>query len=158
MGPRRTPVRSPCHYSPAVPPADVRPLVYGVLDVVLFALYAYFFAAVIPSSSGWVTAVQVAIAAAALVAGVGTLSRRPIGWRAAVAGCTTLLALAALLLLLTVMSGAFLAGVYGAYGRASVVLTVLVCALVVELVALVPAFQLKYLRTRAGRAAFSTSP
>lgn len=139
-------------------PPDVRPLVYGVLDVALFAVYAYVFAAVIPSSSAWVTGIQIAVPAAALAAAVGTLSRRPAGRRAAVIGCAALLGLAAVLLVCVAASGAFLAGVYGAYGRASVVLSVLVSALIVQFVALVPALQLKYLLTRAGRAAFATAP
>jgi hypothetical protein len=89
--------------------------------------------------------------AAVLVAGAGMLWRSRWGWRAAVAGCAILLLLAVVLLVLILLSASFLAGVYGSMGRGAASTALLVGALVLELVGLLPAFQLKFLFTRAGR-------
>jgi hypothetical protein len=73
------------------------------------------------------------------------------GWWLAL-GAASLLVLATILLIVRVLvSAAFLAGVYGAFGKAAAVSALIGVALVVELVALLPLFQIKYLMTRAGR-------
>ena len=65
----------------------------------------------------------------------------------------TLVALAILLIVRLVVSAAFLAGVYGAFGQSAAGGSLIGAALVIEIVGLLPLFQLKYLRTAAGRRA-----
>jgi hypothetical protein len=48
-------------------------------------------------------------------------------------------------------SAAFLAGVYGAFGKAAASGALIAVALVIEVVALLPIVQVKYLMSRAGR-------
>jgi hypothetical protein len=60
-----------------------------------------------------------------------------------------------LLIIRVLVSAAFLAGVYGAFGKAAATSALIGVALVIEVVALVPLFQVKYLMTRAGRRAFA---
>ena len=47
-----------------------------------------------------------------------------------------------------------LAGTYGAFGKAAASTALIGVAIVVEIVALLPVFQVKYLMTRAGRRAY----
>jgi hypothetical protein len=80
---------------------------------------------------------------------------RRIGWWLAV-GAGSLLLLATILLIVRVLiSAAFLSGVYGAFGKAAAMSALIGVALVVELVALLPLFQIKYLMTRAGRRVYA---
>lgn len=76
---------------------------------------------------------------------------RRIGWWLAVGGCTLLVVVTLLLIIRVLVSAAFLAGVYGAFGKAAAMSALIGVALIVEIVALLPLFQIKYLRTRAGR-------
>jgi hypothetical protein len=88
------------------------------------------------------------------VAGVATAVGRTIGWRVAAAALLLLLVLEVLLLIGLVTSAAFLAGVFGSFGQAAATVSLMAAALSIQTIALVPALQLKYLRTRAGRRAF----
>ncbi len=85
------------------------------------------------------------------LAGAGMLWRSRWGWRAAVVGCALLLLVVVVLLVLILLSASFLAGVYGAMGRGAATIAVLAGALVIQFLGLLPAFQLKFLMTRAGR-------
>ncbi len=88
------------------------------------------------------------------LAGVGMMMPNRRGWLISVAGCALLLLLECVLLILLLLSASYLAGVYGSFGRGASALALVVAALSIELVALLPAFQLKYLLTRSGRRAF----
>ncbi len=79
---------------------------------------------------------------------------RRIGWRVAIAAGSALLASTILLIVRLVASAAFLAGVYGAFGQAAAASVLVGVALVIELVALLPIVQLRYLLSRAGRRAY----
>ncbi len=136
------------------PPRDVRRWIYGGLDVVFAITYALCVAVVIPNRlpSGmlhlWVLPVATAVMA------VGTLMGTPTGRRIALAGGAALIAAVVLMILRLVVSAAFLAGVYGAYGKAASSLTLVAVALLVELVGLLPLVQVKWLMSRAGRRAY----
>jgi hypothetical protein len=60
------------------------------------------------------------------------------------------------ILLLT--TAAYLSGVYGAFGKAAASGATLAVFLVIEAVAFLPALQLKWALTRAGRRAFGLAP
>jgi len=73
------------------------------------------------------------------------------GWWLAIGAATGVLLVTVLLIIRVLISAAFLAGVYGAFGKGAAMSGLIGVALLVEVVALVPLLQLKYLRTRAGR-------
>jgi hypothetical protein len=139
-------------------PAEIRPFIYAAVDIAMAALYAVLLFGVIPSRHGWVQMLAALLVAAPLCMGAAMVVRRRWSWWLGVAGCALLLALAVVYLVLTLVSAAFLAGVYGAFGRAASMFTLVAAALVIELVALLPMFQLKFLMTRAGRRWFGKEP
>jgi hypothetical protein len=59
---------------------------------------------------------------------------------------------------LLLMSAAFLSGVYGGFGQAAAMGTAVAVLMTLQLVALLPALQLKFLMTRAGRRYFGQTP
>jgi hypothetical protein len=139
-------------------PAEIRPFIYAAVDFVMAALYAVLLFGVIPSRHGWVQILSVLLVAAPVVMGAAMIVRRSWSFWLGVAACAFLLGLALLVLVLTLVSAAFLAGVYGAFGRAASMFTLVAAALVIELVVLLPMFQLKFLMTRAGRRWFGKEP
>lgn len=146
----------------AVPPArvveripDRRRWIYGGLDLAFATMQAILIWKVIPnrlpSASFHLWTLPVTTAAM----GVGTLLGGPRGWRVAVYAGSAALLSTILLIARIIVSAAFLSGVYGAFGKAAAVTALTSVALLVELVALLPIVQVKYLMTRAGRRAFS---
>ena len=91
---------------------------------------------------------------ATLAMAAGTLLGGRRGWWIAVIGGSAVLLSTFLLIVRIVISAAFLAGVYGAFGKAAATFALVMIALVIELVALLPIVQVKYLMTRAGRRAY----
>jgi hypothetical protein len=125
----------------------------------LFVLgYFYVLIAVIPNRLMSATVHLWALPVLMQLIAVGTAAvfvRAPemkrMGWWLAVGSCSLLLFVTLLLIIRVLISAAFLAGVYGAFGKAAAMSALIGVALVVEVVALLPLFQIKYLRTRAGR-------
>jgi len=95
-----------------------------------------------------------------IVMGVGTASifsprLRARGRKLAIIGGSLVLASTIVLIARVLVSAAFLAGVYGAFGKAAASFALVAVALTVELVALLPLVQVKYLLSRAGRRAYA---
>lgn len=141
---------------------DLRPLIYLVLDVLFAVIYFYVLVAVIPNRLMSALIHLYALPVCMLGMGVGMAIKLLLGeklarvgwWIAVVSG--SLMILSTILLIIRVLvSAAFLAGVYGAFGKAAATSALIGVALVIEVVALVPLFQVKYLMTRAGRRAFA---
>jgi hypothetical protein len=137
-----------------VPPrADVRRWIYGGLDLLFAVAYAIVIWKVIPNRLPsaafhlWTMPVLV------LVMGLGTLVGGRAGWWTAIVGGSVLLVSVIVLIMRILISAAFLAGVYGAFGKAAASFAVVAIALVVEVVALLPIVQIKFLMSRAGRGA-----
>ena len=82
-------------------------------------------------------------------------SWRRIGRWIAIAGGSLLLLSTCLIIARLVASAAFLAGTYGAFGKAAASGAWVAVALIVEAVALLPLVQVKYLMSRAGRRSYS---
>ncbi|TMQ08692.1 MAG: hypothetical protein E6J91_32600 [Deltaproteobacteria bacterium] len=151
--------------TPAAPPAsrdrrdrrdrapDPRRWIYAGLDLVFAAVYAIAIVLVIPNRlpSAMLQLWTFPLASVAMAAGMVIGGRG--GWWTAVAGGSFALASTILLIVRIAISAAFLAGVYGAFGKAAATFALVMIALVVELVALLPIVQVKYLMTRAGRRA-----
>jgi hypothetical protein len=141
---------------------DLRPTIYLVLDQLFVIAYAYIVVAVIPnrlpSAKIHLFTLPIfmqgmAIGMALRFLGKDRVTR--IGWWISVVSGSLMLLTTILLIVRVLVSAAFLAGVYGAFGKAAAMSALVGVALVVEAVALVPIFQVKYLMTRAGRRAFS---
>jgi hypothetical protein len=118
---------------------------YGILDVGLAALYGWIGFSLAPSRSPAFNAALVGVIALLLASGVSLLA----GFRWArrlglVAGCV-LLGFAGLVIAGLVASAAYVRGIYGPLGRGVAVLALCLAALALELLALIPLFQVRFL-------------
>jgi len=147
------------------PRREVRPFLYAGVDLLFGVLYIIAFTEFAVNRHAWAKVVLWALPVAVITMGVataiGALRKGPprrYAWIAAVASATLMLVVTVLLICLLLASAAFLSGVYGAFGKAAASGVLAGAALVVQLVGLLPAFQLKFLLTRAGRRAFGLPP
>ena len=122
--------------------------VYGALDVAFAALYAWFGFVLTPGRSPTFNLALALVCLLLAGGGVGLVVGASWGRRLARVACWALLAFSAIVVLLLVVSSAYLRGVYGPLGQGIAVMTLLVAALVVEGFALLPLFQLRALRRR----------
>jgi hypothetical protein len=148
--------------APTVSRRDLRPFIYLALDQIFVVIYVYVMAAVIPNRHAsafvhlWALPVLLQLMAIGLVLGL-LKGPKKIGWWMGVIGGSGLLLVTVLLIIRVLVSAAFLSGVYGAFGKAAAMSALIGIALIVELVALLPLFQVKWLMTRAGRRAHAMS-
>jgi hypothetical protein len=161
----KQPVRRKAEAAPAVtaaPRRDIRPFIYLGLNQLFVIVYFYVLTAVIPNrmmsaaAHLWTLPVLMqgmALGMAAVFLRAENLRR--VGWWIAIAAASLLVASTILLIIRVLISAAFLSGVYGAFGKAAAMSALIGVALVVELVALLPLFQIKYLMTRAGRRVYA---
>jgi hypothetical protein len=138
---------------------DLRPTIYGALAQIFAIVYAYAVWEVIPNRLPGAALHLWSLPVLAQLMALGALSAwvlqvRRIGWWVALIAGSGLIAMTVLLIVRVLVSAAFLAGTYGAFGKAAASTAMIGVAIVIELVALLPAFQLKYLMTRAGRRAY----
>lgn len=139
--------------------SDPRPTIYGALDQIFAVIYAVAVWRLIPNRLASASLHLWSLPVLAQVMALGTLSAwapraRVYGWWAAVVSGSLLLVVTVLLIIRVLVSAAFLAGTYGAFGKAAASTALIGVAVVIEVVALLPVFQIKYLMTRAGRRAF----
>jgi hypothetical protein len=137
---------------------DARRWIYAGLDLLFAAAYAFAIWKVIPNRLPSAAAHLWTFPIASLAMAVGMVLGEPRGWWTAVVAGSLALASLFLLIVRILISAAFLAGVYGAFGKAAATFALVMVALVVELVALLPIVQVKYLMTRSGRRAFGRAP
>ncbi|MGE0548223.1 MAG: hypothetical protein AB7O24_20835 [Kofleriaceae bacterium] len=142
--------------SVAMPPAqrDPRRWIYGGLDVVFAAGFAVVLVAVVPNRMFSAQIHLWSFPVLTVVMGAGTLAGNRAGWRIAVAAGSLVIASTIGVIIRLLTSAAFLSGVYGSFGTAAAMSSLLAVALIVELVALLPIVQLKYLMSRDGRRAY----
>jgi hypothetical protein len=122
---------------------------YGILDLAFAALYLWLGFWVVPGRS---TAFNLALFSVSLLlalAGAGLVAGARWGRTVAIVASSVLLAFAAAALVGMVASSAYLRGVYGPLGRGMALLCLVIAAVVVELFALLPLFQLRFLLGRA---------
>jgi hypothetical protein len=158
-GKRRQPADEEPTAAPPVraPRRDRRPTIYASFDFAFGAFYAFLLLQV-PTRDPLGSALLWSTVVAVVLAGSAMFVRNRWGWRIAVAGCGALLLVTVVLLVLVLLSASFLSGVYGAMGRGAATMAILAGALIVELCGILPALQLKYLMTRAGRRWFGQDP
>ncbi len=146
----------------AVRRRDLRPYIYAALDEILFVAFFIVLSEVIPNrmKSATIHLWTLPILIQGMAIGMGCHMNprakvRRIGWWIAVVSGSLLLLSTILLIVRVLVSAAFLAGVYGAFGKAAAMSALIGVALVIEVVALIPILQVKYLMTRAGRRAYA---
>jgi hypothetical protein len=160
-----TPTSSAAPPGPAAPQGggtavhrDVRRWIYAGLDLLFATAYALAIWKVIPNRLPSAAVHLWTFPAAAGAMAIGMVLGEPRGWWIAVVAGSAALASLFVLIVRILISAAFLAGVYGAFGKAAATFALVMVAIVVELVALLPIVQVKYLMTRAGRRAFGRPP
>jgi len=138
---------------------DPRPYIYLGIDQLAVIVYAIVIAKLIPT---WLTSAKVnlwSIPLALQIMAVGTAGvfvpkYKKLGRQVAIVGGSLLLVTTFIIIVRLLASAAFLAGVYGAFGKAAASGALIAVALVIEAVALLPIIQVKYLMSRAGRRAY----
>jgi hypothetical protein len=118
---------------------------YGVLDLAFAGLWAWLGFSVAPSRSPAFSLALAVLVALHVVAGGALISGVSWARRVALLASGIALAFAAMVIVLLVASAGYLQGVYGALGRGMAVLALVAAALVVEVLALLPLFQLRFL-------------
>lgn len=139
---------------------DIRPYIYLALNQIFAIAYFYTVIAVIPnrlpSAKVHLYAVPIIMQIVALAqASIFVPSLRKVGRTIVVVGLSLLLALTVLLIARVLISAAFLSGVYGAFGKAAASTALMGVAIVIEVVGLLPLFQIRYMQSRAGRRAYA---
>ncbi len=141
----------------AAPRPDVRRWIYGGLDLAFAITQAILIWKVIPNRLPSASFHLWTLPIATGLLGIGTLLGGPRGWKLALVGGSLALLSTILLVVRIIVSAAFLSGVYGAFGKAAAMTALISVALLVELVAILPIVQVKYLMTRAGRRAYGVA-
>lgn len=141
----------------AAPKKDLRRwVIYPVLDLLFALTQAILIWKVVPNRLPSASFHLWTLPIFTLAMGVGTVLGGRRGWLIAVIAGSAALLSAVLLIVRIVISAAFLSGVYGAFGKAAAMTALTSVALLVELVALLPIVQVKFLMSRAGKKALGT--
>jgi len=134
--------------------ADSRRWIYGAIALVIAIVQMYCIIKVIPNRLPsaalhlWTFPVLTLAMAAATLSGVRT------GWWIAVLAGGALLLSVMLVIVRILVSAAFLAGVYGAFGQAAATFSFVAIVLIAQVVALIPIFHIRWLMSRRGKRAF----
>jgi len=136
---------------------DPRRWIYGGLDLAFAVMQALVIWSVIPNRLPSAAFHLWTLPVLMLILGVGTLAGGSRGWWTAIVAGSAVLLSTFLLIVRIVISAAFLSGVYGAFGKGAAMISLVAIALVIELVALLPIVQVKFLMSRAGRRALGTA-
>jgi hypothetical protein len=119
-----------------------------VLDLLFAGLWAWLGFVVAPSRASAFSVTLGVLCGLHVLAGVGLLFESKWGRRLGVVAAGAGILFAAVVLVLLVASAAYLDGVYGALGKGMAVLGLVAAALVIEVFALLPLFQLRFLLRR----------
>jgi hypothetical protein len=90
--------------------------------------------------------------------GIGTLLSKRAGWWLTVVPAIAMLAWTVGFIILLLVTASYLSGVYGAFGKAAASGVMLSTAFVIQFAATLPALQLKWVLTRAGRRSYGLTP
>ncbi|MCW5806749.1 MAG: hypothetical protein KIT31_30575 [Deltaproteobacteria bacterium] len=133
---------------------DPRRKIYGVLAVIFWLVYTVCVLKVIPNRLPSALLHLWSMPVFTFWMAVGLFWGTRHGWWLAVISGTAVIASAILLILRILVSAAFLAGVYGAFGKAASTFALVAVALLVEVVVLLPLCAVRFLMSRAGRRAY----
>jgi hypothetical protein len=133
---------------------DPRRFIYVGFDVALTVVYLVLLVTTLHNRHPEARLVLYLLPLATTVMAVGTGLGRRVGWWMTIAGGSVLLLWTVGFIILLLTTAAYLSGVYGAFGKAASSGAILAVFFVVQAVAFLPALQLKWTLTRAGRRAF----
>ena len=133
---------------------DTRRWIYAGLDFLFAVVFVVAIAEVVPNRLPSAQLHLWTIPIALVAMGGGTIVGERRGWYIALAAGSLLLLSTILIIIRILISAAFLAGVYGAFGKAAATFSLLSIAIIVEVVVLLPLVQVKFLMSRAGRRAY----
>jgi hypothetical protein len=145
---------------------DLRPFIYGALDLIALVLYVLAITKISPNRHPWAQMLLWMMPLAVGLLAAGTIAAavlkdpklNRIGWWIAVAGGALQVLVVIILFCLLLMAASFLSGVYGAFGKGAAAGCLGAAAGIVQFCGLLPVFQLKYLMTRGGRRACNLPP
>ena len=138
----------------SVQPRDPRRFIYVAIDVVFTVAYLIVLSDLLHNRHAWARAILYLLPLATAVMAVGTAMGRKVGWWMTIGAGTAMLVWTVGFIILLLTTASFLSGVYGAFGKAAASGMLLAVAIIIEVVAFLPALQLKWSLTRAGRRAF----
>jgi hypothetical protein len=133
---------------------DPRRWIYGGLALVIALVQIYCAIKVIPNRLPSAAAHLWTFPLLTLAMAAATLSGSRIGWWVAVLSGGTLLLSVMLVIVRILVSAAFLAGVYGAFGKAAATFSFVSIVLIAQVVAMIPIFHIRWLMSRRGKRAF----
>ncbi|MEO6775507.1 MAG: hypothetical protein ABI467_21275 [Kofleriaceae bacterium] len=139
---------------------ELRPYIYLGLDQLAVIIYVVVIVKVVPT---WMTSAKIHLWSIPIALQIMTLGMASVfvpryrkrGRWVAIAGGSLILLSTFLIIVRLLASAAFLAGVYGAFGQAAASGALVAVALVIEVVALLPIVQVKWLMSRAGRRVYT---
>jgi hypothetical protein len=147
IGPRSVPAQR----------SDPRRWIYGALALVFAVVYVGCLVFVMPNRLPSAAMHLWTIPVFTLVMAIGTIAGGRIGWWFGVLGGSAVLASTIFAIVRILASAAFLAGVYGAFGKAASTFAFVAVALMVEVVALLPICQVRWLMSRSGRRTYGVA-
>ena len=133
---------------------DPRRWIYGGVALVFALVQMYCAIAVIPNRLPSAALHLWSFPLLTLVMAAGTLSGMRYGWWMTVLGGGALLLSVMLVIVRILVSAAFLAGVYGAFGKAAATFSFVAIALIAQVVGLIPIFHIRWAMSRRGKRAF----
>ncbi|MEJ7603999.1 MAG: hypothetical protein WKG01_39330 [Kofleriaceae bacterium] len=137
--------------------SDPRRWIYGVLGLAFALVYVLCLVYVMPNRLPGAALHLWCIPVFTFVMALGTLAGGRLGWWFGVLGGSGVLLATTFAIVRILASAAFLAGVYGAFGKAASTFAVVAVALMVEAVALVPICLIKWLMSRTGRRTYGVA-
>lgn len=133
---------------------DSRRWIYGGIALAIAVVQIYCAIAVIPNRLPSAALHLWTFPLLTIVMAVGTLSGTRIGWWITVLAGGALLLSVMLVIVRILVSAAFLAGVYGAFGKAAATFSFVAIALIAQVVGLIPIFHIRWMMSRRGKRAF----
>ena len=133
---------------------DPRRWIYGFIALVIGLVQVYCVVEVLPNRLPSAAVHLWSFPVLTLIMAVATLSGHRIGWWVAVIAGGALMLSVMLVIVRILISAAFLAGVYGAFGKAAATFSFVAIALIAEAVALIPIFHIRWLMSRRGKRAY----
>jgi hypothetical protein len=133
---------------------DPRRWIYGVIALVIALVQMYCAIAVIPNRLPSAALHLWSFPLFTVLMAAGTLSGMRAGWWVAVCAGGAVLLSVILVIARILVSAAFLAGVYGAFGKAAATFSFVAIALIAQVAGLLPIFHIRWLMSRRGKRAF----
>jgi hypothetical protein len=136
---------------------DPRQWIYGGIALFVAIVQAVCVIAVIPNRLPSAAIHLWTFPAFTMLMAAGTLSGHRMGWWVSVMAGGALMLSVMLLIVRILVSAAFLAGVYGAFGKAAATFSFVAIALIAQVVAMIPIFHIKWLMSRRGKRVYGVA-